>query len=836
MHPDRDPPRFLRGIPDQKNSRRFFPFCQHQNHVNTAYLCYTIVTMARRKRRYRRKLYINPETIRGIGVLLLFAVSGILLLSMAELAGNVGVLVNTYVTLLFGIDTLLVPVVFLVLAAVSLYPDKRWLTPFNGMGILLFFLSFNALINVVTLRNLPSPTQHDLMNAGGFVGVLLERIFENAFGFWGAILVLFVLILASILLTLNASLRNLVDAYARVMTPVFQFLKQLSFRRSEPVQIDDEDEEEEDDMDDEGEEDFLDEDEDPEDITDTEEEPAPAKKQPKAPSRAKEISKLGETALTTHTQRQIEIPMNLLEHRSTKAKSGDTEHNKTVIHETLAEFGMSVEMGEVAVGPTVTQYTMRPPRGVKLTKILSLQNDLALALAAHPIRIEAPIPGKSLVGIEVPNQSVATVSLRELLESDAYLKHKSPLTFGLGKDVAGEIWAAELDRMPHLLVAGATGSGKSVCLNTIILSLLYANGPDDLKLIMIDPKRVELTSYEGIPHLLIPPITKVEDAINALKWTIREMERRLDVLSNFGAKDIKSFNKRSREKMPYIAVIIDELADLMMTSGREVEASIVRIAQLARATGIHLILATQRPSVDVITGTIKANFPGRIAFAVASQTDSRTILDVAGADKLLGRGDMLFSTAELSKPKRIQGAFVSEQEIEQVVNFLRHSGEPDYNYSITEREKSGSVFDGADEDEQIINDAVEYIIQSGKASTSMLQRRLRIGYSRAARLMDILEDKGVIGPQDGARPREVLVTEWPPEMEEEEVAYDDEDNSLLDSEDSLEPEGTEQEDTEEGEDDTDESEWEEEGDEDEIPDEDVSEEGEEGDDVDMRYV
>jgi S-DNA-T family DNA segregation ATPase FtsK/SpoIIIE len=305
--------------------------------------------------------------------------------------------------------------------------------------------------------------------------------------------------------------------------------------------------------------------------------------------------------------------------------------------------------------------------------------------------------------------------------------------------------------------------------------LLYANGPDELKLILVDPKRVELTSYEGAPHLLVPPITKVDDAVNALKWTIREMERRLDVLSRFGAKDIKGFNSRSSEKMPYIVVVIDELADLMMSSGREVESSIVRIAQLARATGIHLVIATQRPSVDVITGIIKANFPGRIAFAVASQTDSRTILDMAGAEKLLGRGDMLFTTAELSKPKRLQGAFVSEKEIERVVDFLKHNGTPDYNYAITERERSATMFDNSSENDDLLDEAIHYMISAGKASTSMLQRRLKIGYSRAARIMDILEEKGIIGPQDGAKPREVLVESWPPENIGETVSTTDRD-------------------------------------------------------------
>ena len=382
---------------------------------------------------------------------------------------------------------------------------------------------------------------------------------------------------------------------------------------------------------------------------------------------------------------------------------------------------------------------------------MALQNDLALALAAHPIRIEAPIPGKSLVGIEVPNQRVATVTLRELIESKNFQKRESPLSIPLGKDVSGLSWVIRLEKMPHMLVAGATGSGKSVCLNTIITALLFQNGPDDLKLILVDPKRVELTAYTGIPHLLVPPITKVDDTVNALKWTVREMDRRLDILSKFGARDIDAYNKRAEERMPKIVIVIDELADLMNTNGREVEATIVRIAQMARAVGIHLVLATQRPSVDVITGTIKANIPGRLAFAVASQTDSRTILDIAGAEKLLGRGDMLFTCAELSKPKRIQGAFISSDEVERVVNFLKEDGTPDYNFAITEITKAGTVFDEASDDEPMLEEAIRVILEGGKALL-YLQRRLRVGYGRAADDRSARR-KGVVGPGDGAKPR-----------------------------------------------------------------------------------
>ena len=388
---------------------------------------------------------------------------------------------------------------------------------------------------------------------------------------------------------------------------------------------------------------------------------------------------------------------------------------------------------------------------------MALQNDLALALAAHPIRIEAPIPGKSLVGIEVPNKSIASVPLRSILSDGAFKKSDTELTIGLGKDVSGTAWVAGLEKMPHLLVAGATGSGKSVCLNNIIVSLLYQHGPDTLKLILVDPKRVELTTYAGSPHLLVPPITKSGDAINALKWTVREMERRLDVLSRANTRDIASYNRKHEEQLPYIVFMIDELADLMSIEGRTVEALIVRIAQMARAVGIHLVLATQRPSVDVITGLIKANIPTRIAFAVASQTDSRTILDYAGAEKLLGRGDMLFMAPHLSKARRLQGAYLSDREIKNVVDALKDEEAPDYNYDIVESQRGGSTVLDGNGDDPLLEEAVEVVIAAGKASTSLLQRRLKVGYSRAARIMDLLEERGAIGPQDGAKPRDVLI-------------------------------------------------------------------------------
>ena len=573
--------------------------------------------------------------------------------------------------------------------------------------------------------------------------------------------------IVSILLVFNASLRNLLNShnhFAAFLSRVFGFLPFINKQEYEDNEEYEEDEEYEDDEEYEEDEEFE----------EADDESSKSKFRTSGLQDGDSQAEYESALTTSGPRRQIDLPINLLEKRTGRPNSGDIARNKDIIERTFEQFGIDVEMGAVQVGPTVTQFTLRPSEGVKISRIVSLQNDLALALAAHPIRIEAPIPGQSLVGIEVPNQSVALVNIRDIIESTEFKKRKTNLSVVLGKDVAGKNWVSELDKMPHLLVAGATGSGKSVCLNTIIVSLLYQNGPDDLKFIMVDPKRVELPIYQGIPHLLVPPITKVEETVNALKWTIREMERRLDLLSKFGARDIKSYNKRSKKKMPYIVIVIDELADVMAASSHEVESSIIRIAQMARAAGIHLIIATQRPSVDVITGLIKANFPARIAFAVASSTDSRTILDSIGAEKLLGRGDMLFSNAELSKPKRIQGAYIADVEIKKVVSHLKIEEEPDYNYIITEKERSGgSIFDSDDSDE-LLEDAIEVVLQAEKASTSLLQRRLKIGYSRAARIMDMLEEQGIIGPPSGSKPREILIDSWPPESNKVDESEDEE--------------------------------------------------------------
>jgi S-DNA-T family DNA segregation ATPase FtsK/SpoIIIE len=460
---------------------------------------------------------------------------------------------------------------------------------------------------------------------------------------------------------------------------------------------------------------------------------------------------------------KIDLPLSLLDNKAGKPVSGNTRNNSLVIQRTMENFGIPVEMGEASVGPTITRYTFKPAEGIKLSRVTALSNDLALALAAHPIRIEAPIPGRSLVGIEVPNKAKAVVSLREILSSKEYRKSKGPLKVALGRDVTGKTWSYDITKMPHLLIAGATNSGKSVCINSIIVSLLYHNNPSDLRFIMVDPKRVELPIYNGIPHLLTPVITDVNKTVNALKWCLNEMDRRFEMLSQYKKRDIQSYNEAAKEKMPHLVFIVDELADLMIVAAKEIEASIIRLTQMARAVGIHIILATQRPSVDVITGLIKANVPARIAFSVASGVDSKTILDTTGAEKLIGQGDMLFTTAEFSRPKRIQGVFIGETEIKRVINHIKEqSGHFEYVNEITERQKvegiaGGGMDDQSGSEDVMFEQAKELVIQSGKASASFLQRRLSVGYARAARLIDELEEDGIVGPANGSKPREIFV-------------------------------------------------------------------------------
>lgn len=470
-------------------------------------------------------------------------------------------------------------------------------------------------------------------------------------------------------------------------------------------------------------------------------------------------------ALTAASDPDWQFPsVDLLNQKQDKADAGDVENNAETIKETFANFSINVEMEGANIGPRVTQYTLKPPAGVKLTKIAALDNNLALDLAAQSIRVEAPIPGKKAVGIEVPNIKPATVRLSSILTSSEWQNNPNKLGFAIGKDIAGVPVVANLDKMPHMLVAGQTNSGKSVMINTILTSLLYHNSPSDLKLILVDPKHVELSPYDEIPHLLTGVITEPEKCISALKWAVAEMERRYRMLADAKKRNIVEYNSDKKdESMPYIVIVIDELADLMMMAARDVEALIVRIAQKARAVGIHLIVATQSPRVTVITGLIKANIPARVAFTVSQEVESRIILDQSGAEKLLGMGDMLFATADMPKPKRVQGALIEGSEVQKVTDFLRMQRPAQYDDEVVSMPvqlngKGGVVVEMDSTDEPIFKDAVGVVIDAGKASTSLLQRRLRIGYGKAARLIESMEEQGIVGPADGSRPREVLVS------------------------------------------------------------------------------
>ena len=455
-------------------------------------------------------------------------------------------------------------------------------------------------------------------------------------------------------------------------------------------------------------------------------------------------------------------PLELLSKQESRPQAGNIQKRMEIIKKTLADFGVEVGMGDAYVGPTVTQYTLKPSEGVKLNQISARQDDLALALAAQSLRVEAPIPGKGAVGIEIPNEKAAGVGLRELLDDRAFKMVGSKLALALGRDAAGEVSVADLARMPHALIAGSTGSGKSVCMNSIILTLLMNNSPDELRMILVDPKRVELAGYNGLPHLLAPVLTEAKDTVSALAWCVREMERRYKVLANHGKRNIEQYNMEpdlGEGRMPFIVVVIDELADLMIVAAKEVESSIVRLAQMSRAVGIHLLVATQRPSTDVITGLIKANIPTRIAFAVASQIDSRTILDGAGAEKLLGRGDMLYMSTDVPKPRRVQGVFIPEKEIAAVIAYIRQQ-EPEDRYEpgildMRVESRLGGSRENGEVDDELFGEATQVVRQYGKASTTLLQTRLSVGYARAARLITNLEDQGIIGPSRGSKPREV---------------------------------------------------------------------------------
>lgn len=737
-----------------------------------------------RKLTLSERVNLNPDISRGLLALLLFLLGGLSALSFFSLAGVAGQFIDSLLAIVFGQVRYVFPIV-LILVAILMVRDMEYeYRPTHLVGSVLFIISFNGLVHLQK----PAEQMYDLATqgyGGGLVGFLPAWFLDRYIGYWGATMILIGLLLTGMIFLFNTSLAQIVDLHKKFFLLLGWFGQKIvyffaifktdkvKFAIKGDYQIDDKNTE-------------------ADENDETEEEQRVFQQR----SLIKNNSEQETEAVEEEPEEKIEMPklpkpiirdlppIDLLYTSKTKPTSGDIKSNAEVIRDTLHNFGIEVDMGEVRVGPTVTQYSLKPAKGIKLNRITNLGNDLALALAAHPIRIEAPIPGQSLVGIEVPNQKVALVTLRELLESPEFKNTDNhQMMIALGKDVAGKVWFADLPKMPHLLIAGATNSGKTVCINTILLSLLYQNTAETLRIIMVDPKRVELTMYNGIPHLLTPVITDAAKTVNALKWTINEMDRRFTVLADSGKRDIGSYNKSAAEPLPYIVFVIDELADLMAMAASEVEAGIIRLAQMARAVGIHLIVATQRPSMEVITGLMKANIPARIAFSVPSLIDSRTILDCGGAEKLLGRGDMLFLTAELSKPKRLQGAFVSEEEMKRVIDHLKGDEPPVYDESIVSRNNNtGSggtinMFGGAGSDnDPLFDEAKKVVIESGKASASLLQRRMKIGYARAARLLDEMEEAGIVGPADGAKPRELFTEHMhptePDDIPEEEQTMD----------------------------------------------------------------
>ena len=614
---------------------------------------------------------------------------------------------------------------------------------------------------------------------GGLVGAILLSITYYLFSGVGAAIVSFFLLLIGILFITERSIGDVLAKVGTRMKSVGQEqMKRIKEKREQQKSLPDQQEETTTviEMEDEGREEEEPTFEEPiiQDFTDNksyhaevDEEPKPTNATASEDEGEVSIEKSMPTAELENFDYQLPTFDLLDEPTSSPQSQGRTHIQATVrkLEKTFQSFGVKAKVTKVHVGPAVTKYEVYPDVGVKVSKIVNLNDDLALALAAKDIRIEAPIPGKSAVGIEVPNQEVSMVSLREVLETGKS-KPEAKLSFALGRDISGEAVMSELNKMPHLLVAGATGSGKSVCINGIITSILMRAKPHEVKMMMIDPKKVELNVYNGIPHLLAPVVTDPKKASRALKKVVSEMERRYDLFSDTGTRNIESYNEYIKKynaeheemqpQLPYIVVLVDELADLMMVASNEVEDAITRLAQMARAAGIHLIIATQRPSVDVITGVIKANIPSRIAFSVSSQTDSRTILDSGGAEKLLGRGDMLFTPVGSNKPTRVQGAFLSDEEVERVVNFCVEQQRAQYQEEMIPEEES-EVKQEVDDD--LYPEAVQMVVEMQSASVSMIQRRFRVGYTRAARLIDAMEDNGVVGPYEGSKPRTVLVSQ-----------------------------------------------------------------------------
>jgi len=694
---------------------------------------------------------LKEETVRAIVAVMFFVVSIFLMLSAFDKAGWVGVKAFENLSFLFGVGFYILPILFIILSVSFFRTLHKKLALTHSVGGLLFFASTLSLINISMPEN------------GGIVGILISNPLLNLFDKYASVVILVAFSVISLIVIFDAPLR-------------FNFIRAL-FKKKEPIEGEDTEPE------------LIIANADqlgitPKDLKAMDSIPREVSVTPKKEDEPKK-DEFGISPLLWNGKEFTPPPLSLLSQDKGKPGVGDIKSNSNIIKRTLQNFGINVEMDEISIGPSITRYALKPAEGVKLSRILGLQNDLALALAAHPIRIEAPIPGKSLVGIEIPNSTKTTVGLGPLLASNEFQNSDKPLLMSLGKGTSGLSFYANLAKSPHLLIAGTTGSGKSITIHALITSLLYRNSPENMKFIMVDPKRVELTLYNKIPHLLTPVITDAKKTILALKWAAKEMDRRYEILQANSLQNISSYHKnvlepelkkrngrkseddKPIETMPYIVIVIDELADIMQAYPRELESAIVRLAQMSRAVGIHLIVSTQRPSVNVITGLIKANIPSRIALQVASQIDSRTILDMPGAEKLLGAGDMLYLSGEMSQPQRIQSAFISENEVKDIVKFLAQGYEDEVPNDINLDPNSGSgsknsIFEATLDDErsndedELYEEAKQTVIEAGKASTSYLQRKLGIGYARAARLIDILEERGVVGPGSGAKPREVF--------------------------------------------------------------------------------
>ena len=707
--------------------------------------------MKRKKRRPKTDAHIVVRMTVG---LLLIAIAFILALGAAGFAGTAGGSAFHFTFTILGVEAVVLPIIIAGIG-VAILLKQMIISPRTSIGLLIMLLAILAFLGAA------------LPFLGGSFGTWMGAHLTQYFGFAGA----FALLVTGALIGL-ALVTDIVVLFKALMAGTQQASQSLASVRLPNLSKTDED--------------LPDMEESAEVVSETDELPPV----PAVPGEHEPTVKIFSDNQDVQTAPAVSVipnfdaeynppPLSLLGEDKGKPGVGDIKANANIIKRTFLNFGISVEMDEVSVGPTVTRYAIKPAEGVRLSKIISLQNNLELALAAHPVRIEAPIPGKSLVGIEVPNASKAMVGLGGIMNAPEWHNSTKPLLAALGRDISGVPHYVNIAKMPHGLIAGATGSGKSVAIHAVITSLLYRNGPNQLRFIMVDPKRVELTLYNGIPHLLTPVITDPKKAIIALKWAAKEMERRYNILEGEQVRDVESYHRTILEpakkkglsplpeELPYIVIVIDELADIMQSYPRELEAAIVRLAQMSRAVGIHLVLSTQRPSVNVITGLIKANVPTRMALQVASQIDSRTILDTGGAESLLGAGDMLYLSADMQKPIRIQTAYIAEGEVKKVVQYIKQHNAGNLvtvdlaagSNSVSLQEPNDAILlagEDDDVDDDLYSQAREAVEEAGRASTSYLQRKLRIGYSRAARLMDILEERGVIGPADGSRPRDVL--------------------------------------------------------------------------------